>query len=176
MFSLIRACIKGLANHRDAGNLRCHRIHYDVTVMGLTTWPQSQSIAVTWHCFHCIAACHLLNHAPTLYRAPWLVSGNSHAPALWRHNQGVSNQNIVMLPIFKSDSLSLQKEIRRSVNVTIESSGPQNCAFTDLSHITIFISNTSRQTNIFKVCMVFHVRVWWHQSMYPNTWKDNHND
>ena len=33
MFSLIYAWIKGSANNRDAGDLRRHRAHYDVTVM-----------------------------------------------------------------------------------------------------------------------------------------------
>ena len=35
MFSLIYACINVWANHRKAGDMRRHRIHYDVTVM---TW------------------------------------------------------------------------------------------------------------------------------------------
>ena len=34
MFSLICAWTNGWANHRDAGDLRRHRSHYDVTVMG----------------------------------------------------------------------------------------------------------------------------------------------
>ena len=33
-------------------------------------------------CCHCIATCHLLNDAPTFYRAPWMVSRSSRAPAL----------------------------------------------------------------------------------------------
>ena len=33
MFSLICAWTNGRANHRDAGNLRPHRAHYDVTVI-----------------------------------------------------------------------------------------------------------------------------------------------
>ena len=33
MFSLICAWTNGCANNRDAGDLRCHRAHYDVTVM-----------------------------------------------------------------------------------------------------------------------------------------------
>ena len=33
MFSLICAWINGWVNNRDAGDLRCHRTHYDVTVM-----------------------------------------------------------------------------------------------------------------------------------------------
>ena len=34
MFSLICARINGSVNYREAGNSRCHRAHYDVTVMG----------------------------------------------------------------------------------------------------------------------------------------------
>ena len=33
MFSLIRAWINGWVNNRKAGDLRCHRAHYDVVVM-----------------------------------------------------------------------------------------------------------------------------------------------
>ena len=33
IFSLICACINGWINNREAGNLRCHHVHYDVTVM-----------------------------------------------------------------------------------------------------------------------------------------------
>ena len=33
MFSLIWAWIKGWVNNREAGDLRRHRAHYDVTVM-----------------------------------------------------------------------------------------------------------------------------------------------
>ena len=31
--SLIAAWTNGWTNHRDAGDVRCHRAHYDVTVM-----------------------------------------------------------------------------------------------------------------------------------------------
>ena len=36
MFSLICAWTNGSANNRDVGDLRCHRAHYDITVM---FWP-----------------------------------------------------------------------------------------------------------------------------------------
>ena len=39
MFSLICAWINGWVNNREAGDLRCHRAHYDVTVM----WKPGQS-------------------------------------------------------------------------------------------------------------------------------------
>ena len=37
MFSLICAWINGWVNNREAGDLRCHHTHYDVTVMILTS-------------------------------------------------------------------------------------------------------------------------------------------
>ena len=35
MLSLIRAWIKGWVNNREAGDLRCHRAHYDFTIMNI---------------------------------------------------------------------------------------------------------------------------------------------
>ena len=50
MFSLIRAWINGWVNNREAGDLRRHRAHYDVTVMGTelqhTVHP---NIMQSWH-------------------------------------------------------------------------------------------------------------------------------
>ena len=43
MFPLICTCVKGWANNREAGDLRRHRAHYDVTVMVRTPW-QSTSV------------------------------------------------------------------------------------------------------------------------------------
>ena len=39
MFSLICACINGWVNDHEAGDLRCHRAHFDVTVMHLRCDP-----------------------------------------------------------------------------------------------------------------------------------------
>ena len=48
MFSLICAWINGWVKNREAGDLRCHRTHYDVIVMGLgitaPTWVLSATI------------------------------------------------------------------------------------------------------------------------------------
>ena len=41
MFSLICAWTNGWANNRDAGDLRCHHAHYDITVMELSCWNRS---------------------------------------------------------------------------------------------------------------------------------------
>ena len=38
MFSLICTRTNGWANDRDAGDLRCHRVDYDITVMFTPTW------------------------------------------------------------------------------------------------------------------------------------------
>ena len=40
MFSLICACINGWVNNREVGDLRCHRVHYDVIVM--LSWGLNQ--------------------------------------------------------------------------------------------------------------------------------------
>ena len=42
MFSLICTETNGWANHRDAGDLRRHRAHYDVTVM--TSWTNDKDV------------------------------------------------------------------------------------------------------------------------------------
>ena len=41
MFSLICTWTNGWLNNRDAVDLRCHRAHYDVTVMMMTYWQGS---------------------------------------------------------------------------------------------------------------------------------------
>ena len=42
VFSLICAWINGWANNREAGDLRCHRAHYDVSVMQMSYWLYHQ--------------------------------------------------------------------------------------------------------------------------------------
>ena len=46
MFSLICVWINGCVNNHDAGDLRCHHTHYDVTVM-VITMPKSQPNCVS---------------------------------------------------------------------------------------------------------------------------------
>ena len=41
MFSLICAGTKGWANNQDASDLRCHRTHYDITVIEAIIWTNS---------------------------------------------------------------------------------------------------------------------------------------
>ena len=51
MFSLICAYTNGWANNQDAGDLGCHRAHYDVTVMkGPAMWKASPCPEVTMTC------------------------------------------------------------------------------------------------------------------------------
>ena len=45
MFSLIGAWINGLVNNGEAGDLRRHRAHYDVIVMGIRA-PEPQAVPV----------------------------------------------------------------------------------------------------------------------------------
>ena len=62
MFSLICAWTSGWVNNRDAGDLRRHHVHYDVTVM-LTppaTVKPWQHDALSWSKQYCIA--HHWNH------------------------------------------------------------------------------------------------------------------
>ena len=47
MFSLICAWMDGWVNNREAGDLRCNRAHYDVTVMFI--WQQSYNSV--WWCY-----------------------------------------------------------------------------------------------------------------------------
>ena len=47
MFSLICAWINGWVNNREAGDLRQHRAHYDVTVLQ-RTWYDYQETWVAW--------------------------------------------------------------------------------------------------------------------------------
>ena len=44
VFSLIFAWTNGGVNNRDAGDLRSHRTHYDVTVMDYQKWKYSETI------------------------------------------------------------------------------------------------------------------------------------
>ena len=63
MFSLICAWINGWVNNGEAGDLRCHRAHYDVTVMVETHTP------IRYKLYVCFITKSLLTHSifpPTL--------------------------------------------------------------------------------------------------------------
>ena len=47
MFSLICTWINGWVNNREAGDLRCHRGHYVVTVMQRTS--NVENVSIVWH-------------------------------------------------------------------------------------------------------------------------------
>ena len=47
MFSLAYAWINGWGNNREAGDLRCHRAHYDVIVMIIVHFPVSTELFIT---------------------------------------------------------------------------------------------------------------------------------
>ena len=48
MYSLIRARRKGWANNWDAGDLKCHRPHYDIIVMKCTKFRFTCTIHPSW--------------------------------------------------------------------------------------------------------------------------------
>ena len=53
MFSWVCSWIRGWVNNGEAGDLRCHRTHYDVTVMQIridSGWPAEQiNLLVAWY-------------------------------------------------------------------------------------------------------------------------------
>ena len=58
MFSLIYAWINGWVNNREAGDLRRHRTHYDVSVMGPTDVPAAKCFYIYIYILYCIATGH----------------------------------------------------------------------------------------------------------------------
>ena len=63
MFSLICAWTNGWANHRDAGDVRRHRAHYDVTLMGTSRSPSLcvGRLCYYAHCYHSFVWCNYLS-------------------------------------------------------------------------------------------------------------------
>ena len=51
MFSLICVWVNGWVNNREAGDLRCHRVHHDVTVMVKLVSSYSTAF-ILHHCYH----------------------------------------------------------------------------------------------------------------------------
>ena len=60
MFSLICPWINGSVNNREAGDLRCHRTHYDVIVM------KSKHHRASWHCHKTCGICITATVRPVL--------------------------------------------------------------------------------------------------------------
>ena len=54
MFSLISAGTNGWANTRDAGGLRRHRAHCDVTLTYMKNESSLSIYPILWHCFICM--------------------------------------------------------------------------------------------------------------------------
>ena len=54
MFSLISAGTNGWANTRDAGGLRRHCAHYDVTLTYMKNESSLSIYPILWHCFICM--------------------------------------------------------------------------------------------------------------------------
>ena len=59
MFSLICAWINGWVNNREAGDLKCHHAHYDVTVMQMTICMDKYIIDVLW-CIRVMQSCVII--------------------------------------------------------------------------------------------------------------------
>ena len=81
IFSLICGWINGWVNNREAGDLRCHRAHYDVTVMTQRRWDAAQrwctgvtSISTGEHCGIILISCEWIqNHSGCITDvAQWL--------------------------------------------------------------------------------------------------------
>ena len=87
MFSLICAWINGWVNNRDAGDLRHHRTHYDVTVMMLakcrlfTGWTLRFIPIAIWH-FGLVLLILIGNLSGCLVQINIAMSGDRHA-VLW---------------------------------------------------------------------------------------------
>ena len=61
MFSLICAWIRAWVNNRDAGDLRRHRTHYDVTVMSFMWDPGQHCVSRrTRFCWVLFCCCHII--------------------------------------------------------------------------------------------------------------------
>ena len=60
MFSLICARINGWVNNREAGNLRCHRPHYDVIVMWIGNVVVCYEVYQILNCSAAIVYVHVL--------------------------------------------------------------------------------------------------------------------
>ena len=62
-FCLICTWTNGWANNIDAGDLRRHRVHYDVTAIWLLPWVMYMyvfcgfKVGFTYCCYHCNAVC-----------------------------------------------------------------------------------------------------------------------
>ena len=65
MFSLIYAWIHGWVNNREAGDLRCHRVHYDVTLMRQLQYYKSNAVGTMYATFgvYCTCKCWLYVYA-----------------------------------------------------------------------------------------------------------------
>ena len=65
MFSLTCVWINGWVNTREAGDLRCYRAHYDVTVMSAANRHMMYSIFISWnmHIVSFLHSCRLIAHA-----------------------------------------------------------------------------------------------------------------
>ena len=100
MFSLICAWINGCGNNREAGDLRLHRAHYDVTAMLFTHGPESESaLACKTKICHTIFANSFQNFSLRRLVNP---SGNASS---WNTVKFISPPQIYIRDIFSQEML-----------------------------------------------------------------------
>ena len=88
MFSFICAWINGWVNSREAGDLRRHRVHYDVTVMLLSTSP-GKTMNLYWKGY--LIVCETFeNRTPPLLLALLLIMWYRFLP-IWYFIHILSN-------------------------------------------------------------------------------------
>ena len=92
MFSLICAWTNGWANNRDAGDLRWHRAHYDVSVMLTETLLQRDVIKMSKN--------HSFKHSDCGHSLCELISGKNRQKSVWNVNniQGL-RASVMIWPI-----------------------------------------------------------------------------
>ena len=77
MFSLICAWINGWVNNREAGDLRRHRTHYDVTVMRTQVSVLYLPSCINTYSTNRVPSCTLINWATVTYISVSLVFNDS---------------------------------------------------------------------------------------------------
>ena len=94
IFSLICAWTNSWANNQDAGDLRHHHAHYDITIMLIMTSPSCS----LWHHHHAhyditimlimtSPSCSLWHHHHAHYDITIMLIMTSPSCSLWTHNR-----------------------------------------------------------------------------------------
>ena len=88
MFSLICAWINAWVNNRKTGDLRRHRVHYDVIVIILII-PRSVMLCDSHYCFSSYIMFHHWHYHFSSYIMFYYIA-RRHGPVIWMalHNEG----------------------------------------------------------------------------------------